>query len=142
MPSITTPQEIKYRSGYKYQLAEDVTCFIGIFPDEDIVTEFIMLDRMAFMTIKTGYAWDGPSGPTWDTPNFMRGSLFHDAGYQLMRMGELWASHKLPLDMLLRTFCQVDGMSKFRSNYVYKGVSMGGKTATLASSLKPILVAP
>jgi hypothetical protein len=36
-----------------------------------------------------GYAWNGPSGPTLDTRNFMRGSLVHDALYQLMREGRM-----------------------------------------------------
>ena len=37
------------------------------------------------LIIRNGYSWDGPSGPTIDTKNFMQGSLIHDALCQLMR---------------------------------------------------------
>ena len=43
------------------------------------------LNTKGHLIIKRSYAWDGPSGPTIDTKNFMRGSLVHDALYQLMR---------------------------------------------------------
>ena len=39
--------------------------------------------------LQTGYAWDGASGPVIDTDGNLRGSLEHDATYQLLRLGEL-----------------------------------------------------
>ena len=78
-----TKPYIKYRSGYKYQLVEEYQVRVSLIPENDIKTDFIELSTEGMLIIKKGYAWDGPSGPTIDTPNFMRGSLVHDALYQL-----------------------------------------------------------
>ena len=72
---------ISYKSGYKYQLYEDYAVMIGMIPPDDVVTDYIELNSDGLLTIRKGYAWDGPSGPTIDTLNFMRGSLVHDALY-------------------------------------------------------------
>ena len=65
---------IKYREGYKYQLVEDYTVKTSITPKQDVAKdEWIQLKMDGTLTIKDGYAWDGPSGPTIDTKNFMRG---------------------------------------------------------------------
>jgi hypothetical protein len=76
---------IRYRSGYKYQLRADHIDAVSVRPDNDIVTEYIELTAEGTLTLKSGYAWDGPSGPSPDLPSLMRGSLVHDALYQLMR---------------------------------------------------------
>ena len=86
---MSTTDQIAYKKGYKYQLAEDYIRFIPIYFHDDIQTKYISLipqpDLSSLLTIRTGYAWDGPSGPTIDTKTFMRGSLEHDALYQLIR---------------------------------------------------------
>lgn len=88
-------------------------------------TKYIEL-RNGILLIKQGYAWDGPSGPTWDTPNFMRGSLIHDALYQLMRDGHISRKHRKYADRILREVCLEDGMSRFRARYVYYAVRAFG----------------
>ena len=80
---------ILYREGYKYQLASTYRVQTNILPIADIVTDYILLSVTGFFTIRQGYAWDGPSGPTIDTKSAMRGSLVHDAGYQILRLGLL-----------------------------------------------------
>ena len=70
---------ISYKSGFKYQLVLDYELEIKISPSSEIVTDYIVLYESRMLVIKKGYAWDGPSGPTIDTKNFMRGSLVHDA---------------------------------------------------------------
>jgi hypothetical protein len=82
---MTTKGYIRYRSDYKYQLAEEYKISISIKPKSNIETEFIDLDTDGNLTVKNGYAWDGPSGPVKDTDENMRASLVHDALYQLMR---------------------------------------------------------
>jgi hypothetical protein len=74
--------------------------------------------------IKVGkfFEWDGPSGFTIDTKNFMRGSLLHDAIYRLIRVGALPWSVKEYADGVLYRSCIEDGMSRFRARYVYKAV--------------------
>lgn len=134
---------IVYRNGYKYQLCQDYSLFTSIYPPTDIKTEYISLTKDSIITIKEGYAWDGPSGPTFDTKNFMRGSLVHDALYQLMR--ENYLDHKNyrdQADKLLEVICQQDGMSSFRSRYVHLGVRLFGEPDSDPSDNKPPIEAP
>ena len=71
---------ILYKKGYKYQLVEKYTLEVPINPDSDIASPsgYIQLTVEGALTIEKGYAWDGPSGPTFDSLNFMRDSLVHD----------------------------------------------------------------
>ncbi len=120
---------ISYKKGYKYQLTADYSTEINIRPNQPIDSGYISLTDSGRLTIKDGYAWDGPSGPSMDTLNFMRGSLVHDALYQLMRGGELdMDSHRDNADKLLRNICSEDGMSALRSWVVYTGVRYFGES--------------
>ena len=121
--------KIKYRSGYEYQLAEDYIGETGIKLPERIGNHFITLTPDGTLHIKADYSWDGPSGPAIDTKNFMRGSLEHDALYQLMREGLLPASMRKVADLRLQAICLEDGMSALRAWWVYRGVRYGGASA-------------
>lgn len=121
--------KIRYRAGYKYQLADDYQVVIDIRPVEFILTSYIRLDVDGMLSIKNGYCWDGPSGPTVDTKNFMRGSLVHDALYQLLRAGRLAPQLRTAADGELRKICLQDGMSAVRTAWVYAGVRCGGEAA-------------
>ena len=108
---------------YKYQLMDDYVIQIDIRPERDIDFIFVSLSSGGLLTIRKAYAWDGPSGPSIDTKNFMRGSLVHDALYQLMRLSALnYLVHRQRADGLLREICLADGMSSFRAWYVYQAV--------------------
>ncbi len=134
---------ISYKKGYKYQLNGDYVTRITILPMENIQTDYIELDINGNIRIKKGYAWDGPSGPTIDTLNFMRGSLVHDALYQLMRMERLDNNfHREPADRLLQQMCKEDGMSSLRAWWVYQGVRLGGGPAADPANSKPLVKAP
>lgn len=117
----------KYRDGYKYQLSEDYVQRIAIKPRFCVMCRFVSLDIDGVLTIEKGYAWDGPSGPSFDTKSFMRGSLVHDALYQLMSEGRLNKEYRSDADNLLRQICLEDGMSRFRAWYVYKAVRLFGR---------------
>ena len=131
---------IAYTDGWKYRLAENYEDRIPVFPRDRIDNEYFVLSPSGDLIIKRGYNWDGPSGPTVDTRNFMRGSLVHDALYQLIREGHLDCKDRA--DALLRQMCLEDGMSDIRAWWVYKGVQGFGKGSTLPSAIKPILYAP
>lgn len=133
---------IRYRSGYKYQLVEEYSVAVNIRPAEHIDMDYIALNTDGLLTVKKSYAWDGPSGPTMDTKNFMRGSLVHDALYQLMRDGYLPETFRKQADLELRRICREDGMSKFRAWYVLLGVRNGAGFAVTPESRKPVLSAP
>ena len=110
---------------YKYQLMDDYIIQIDIKPDGDIDFKFLSLSGDGTLTIRKSYAWDGPSGPTRDTLNFMRGSLVHDALYQLMRLSALdYKIHRKRADEILKEHCLEDGMSTFRAWYVYQAVHL------------------
>jgi hypothetical protein len=78
------------------------------------------------MTIEASYAWDGSSGPTLDGSTNMRGSLVHDAGYQLMREGLLPEDYKPKFDEEFRRICIEDGMPHLRANIYFEGVHLFG----------------
>jgi hypothetical protein len=78
---MTVENRIRYRRGLKYQLEEDVVFHTGItgWAYRDKWSE---LDNAGTLLIRAGTAWDGPSGPTFDTPDFMPASLGHDEMYK------------------------------------------------------------
>lgn len=134
---------IAYKGGYKYQLKQDYITHIDFKPKSQIKTKYIVLTKAGKLTIKHGYAWDGPSGPTIDTLNFMRGSLVHDALYQLMREGYLSNHrHREFADRLLQAMCKEDGMTSLRAWWVYQGVRLGGGPAADPANNKPVVKAP
>lgn len=124
---------IIYRSikQWKYQLLRTATIQTVWRPQFIIRSShgWIALTPLGILIVKKGYAWNGPSGPSIDTENFMRGSLFHDPLYQLIEEGLLLNENdkdRLIADQLLRNICLEDGMSKFRAWYVYKSVRIFG----------------
>jgi len=97
---------MKYRSlkPYKYELLEAMKCPVDI-PGK-IQAEYISLEPTHYkggnLIVHSRYAWDGPSGPTFDTPTNMRASLFHDALCQLIGEGLLGKKYRKYADELLR----------------------------------------
>ncbi len=134
--------QIRYRSGYKYQLAEEYQVQVSVKQANDIKRDFIELTPEGMLTIKKGYAWDGPSGPTCDAPNFMRGSLVHDALYQLLRNEVIDEQWRDEADDELRRICREDGMSRIRAKWVHFAVRKWGKVAASPESKKKIHIAP
>jgi hypothetical protein len=132
---------IRYCDGYKYQLAEDYHVQTAVLPFANIDHDFIKLSDVGVLTIRKGYAWDGPSGPTVDSKNFMRGSLVHDALYQLMREKLLDGGWRETADSELRRICREDGMSWVRAWWVYRGVRLGGEGSAEWQDVQ-ILTAP
>lgn len=92
----------KWRSlkGWKYETLEEMRVSVSIEPPA-IETEYITL-QAGILTVRTRYAYDGPSGPTFDTKTVMRTTLFHDALCQLIEMGLLDRKYRKYADDLLR----------------------------------------
>ena len=133
---------IKYKSGYKYQLAEDYIVQTSIMPAKSISTRFVDLDTTGLLTMKSGYAWDGCSGPTLDTKDTMRGGGVHDALYGLIRADKLSQSIRKDVDMEFHRIIREDGMWKFRAWYYYQAVRKFGLSASSAENRKKIHEAP
>lgn len=134
---------IVFSDGYKYQLREDYVVNIEIRPAAQIHTAYIDLSTDGDLMIRAGYAWDGPSGPAIDTPSFLRGSLVHDALYQLMRERHLdHDRHRDLADQILRRICLEDGMTQLRAWWVYQGVRKFGDACASPSAERPPKIAP
>jgi len=118
-------EKIKYREvKWKYVLTGTYLYALGV--QTEIETRFISLHR-GVLEIKQWYAWDGASGPAIDTKTILRGSLVHDALYQLMWEGLLPQSYRKKADKILYRICREDGMSLWRAQYVYRAVRWFGK---------------
>lgn len=135
-------EQITYKEGYKYQLTRNYNIKTSIL-GHSINTAYINLTTNGRLYIKKGYAWDGPSGPTIDTLSFMRGSLVHDALYQLMRENLLDKDvYRDTADILLKDICATDGMVKGFTWVVYKLVKLLASSAADPSNKKPNIKAP
>lgn len=115
---------IEYKEGFKVQLIRDAKFETNIKPKKDIWINFIRLCANGHLTIDAGYAWDGPSGPTLDTNDFMRGSLAHDAIAELCRQEFLDADEWFDeANRLLLNICKQDGMPWWRRRYIEWGIN-------------------
>lgn len=116
---------MKYQkiSKYKYRLAEGElrqTAIKGPY----ISTPFIHLWSAGSMWISKGYAWNGSN---WSFDKHSKtASLFHDAAYQLMRMGLLGKEHRKYFDRLYRDMCIEKGLWKIHANLRYRMLRMFG----------------
>lgn len=121
--------DIQFRklTRYKYQLTNFYTIQIDILPKEDQYSDFVDLSAAGLLYIKQYYAWDGASGPAIDTKTILRGSLVHDALYQLLSLELLDRKFKDDIDRLFQQICREDGMNRFRAWYVYQAVHFFGK---------------
>ena len=133
--------KIKYRKGYKYQLAETYSVYVGIVLPLRIETDWLILED-GWLTIKAGYAWNGASGPTFDTKDSIRGSAVHDALYQLMRLGLLDISWRSKADDLLHDICVEDDMIHMRAELWEEAVSHFAASSAEAGAEPEILEAP
>ena len=132
---------IAYKKGYKYQLVEDATLSTHVLPDDNIVTDYIELNKFGVLIIRKGYASDGPSGPAFDTKNFMEGAFVHDALYQLLRQELLPAEFRDDCDQELRRVCRRQGMSAIRAWWVYHGLKVFGSPAASPRNRKEVFIA-
>ena len=136
---------IRYSPGYKYHLRAGYT---AVFPEladpsrAPIVTEWLRLDPDGRFTFTPGYAWDGASGPTYDSKSSMRPSLVHDGGYQLIRMGLLSPACREALDDLFKRLCLEDGMWGPRASLWHFAVRKFASPAADPASIEPDQCAP
>ena len=137
---------MKYYDSLPYQLAEDESFRTKLRPREDINLPFITLTTRGLLTGKRGYAWDGASGAV-DTDSLMIPTLYHDIGYQLLRLGllrpqwksiiddefkELYDKRVAKLPWYKRWF------GNFREEYIYLAVDKLGKSSTLAKNVREV----
>jgi hypothetical protein len=134
-------QKLHYQKGYKYQITRDISVQTKIKPSLFLSTSFISLDTDGLLTCYRGYAWDGATMcPDFDW--IIRGSMFHDAGYQLMRLEMVSQQSKLLWDELLKDCCLEDGAWKWQAAIVEAAVNKFGGKGASPNSRRQELVAP
>lgn len=137
---------MRYKCGYKYQLVDPLEYMLpAYFPARsfEIDLDYLYLGRNGLLILESGYCSDGPSGPTIDTKNFMRGAFIHDALYQFMRLGHLDREAYRPLaDRVLYDVIREDGMWWPRAKAVYYAVRWGGSKAADPGSEQVPVTAP
>lgn len=85
--------------------------------------------RVRRVIVERGYAWDGASGPTFDTCGSTRAALVHDVLYQCMRLGYVKDSRKAA-DKLFRAMLKEGGMRPLRRWLWYVAVRRLGQKAS------------
>ena len=140
---IETSGELLYTEGYKYLNARPwsvKTPFTGMtftIPAHD-GGAWVALDADGWMHFRAGYAFDGPSGPTRDTPSSMRAAQMHDGCYQAARLGLLDGSEAMreKVDRFFYDLLREDGMWWWRAKAWHLGVRLGSKFAWVSQPEK------
>lgn len=136
------PNKIAYKEGYKYQLFADTWMRDDrLLQLPDFRTEWFW-KKGNLLFVRGGYAWDGPSGPTFDTQDSMRGSLFHDIIYQAIRMGLMDKKWRKLGDQFLYEICEIDGMNPIRNKAWYRAVRLFAAAAAEYGTEQEIQYAP
>ena len=134
---------IKYASGYKYQMLENAVADSGVRPCALIDHEYFSISVDGVILVKRGYAWDGASSVAIDTPGTIYASVFHDAGYQAIRLGLLDPNWRKSLDKMYEDLCIYGGVGRIRAKYHYLGLRLGGGVYNnLPDSAYPEKIAP
>ena len=137
-----TTRQIKYKDGYKHQLNEDAVFDLpATFAEhaKEITTDYYTYNYPT-ITINRGYAWDGASGPTWDTAEAKRASLIHDVIYQMIAEDELSLKNRKAADDYFLVLLKEDSMSKIRRTLWWWAVNKFGKKP--AKKINPVIKAP
>ena len=132
---------VEYQDGFKYQISKDYSIQTEIV-GYDLTGSYITLSKEGVLTLKSGYASDGPSGLTVDTRNSIRAAFVHDAFYYLIRNGYIDQIHKPYIDLLFKQILIEDGMWWPRAEIWYWGVKTRGTEYLYPSKERPILRAP
>jgi hypothetical protein len=142
-----TKDHIKYIADIKYSIVEEYSFESRIIVKEPIFTYFFDIlpkedGTGSIWNVRPGYAYDGPSGPTVDTPDSMRPALEHDLKYEAIRNG--WIGHECRdiADKEFHERCLEDGMNPIRAEAWYLGVHEFADYAADPKNKKKILTAP
>jgi hypothetical protein len=135
-------RQLFFKRGYKYTTTRNFYIELEVTPYEAVDLPFVKMNKEGKTVVLFGYAWNGASGPTLDTLSSMIGSLVHDLGYQLIRLGLIAPEYKEYFDKLLVEICIEDGMWKLRATVWGKAVVCFGKSSCRPSAEPKEEVAP
>jgi len=129
---------MKYKAGYKYQLAEPLILQVGFRPPKAFETDFFGLNLEGQLIIKPGYAWDGSTGIP-DTKENLAPSCGHDVEAQAMRMGLLPFSYWRATNIDYCRWCTERGSWRITTWCYRKGLDMTGGSFAKSENRRPIL---
>ena len=115
---------IRYLQGVKFVLSDDYMVQTPI-TGADIIDPWFRLFPDGWLHVLAGFAWDGPSGPTFDTKDSLRASLVHDVFCVCMRDGRLDFERQDAVNEFFRQMCIEDGMPEWRARVWFWGVEIG-----------------
>lgn len=92
--------------------------------------------RSGRLIVQKDYWWDGPSGPTFDTPETIEPALPHDVAYQAIRLDEMPMKYRKPADLEFLELLKRAGVGVVRRTIWYVGVRVGGGIALRRSRRK------
>jgi len=150
---------IYYKEGFGYQTTAPHAVQTGIRQPFYLQTPdgFLTLHPDGWLFVTRGYSWDGPSGPCkflsqlpglgrlyrrYCLRQLLRGSLVHDALYQLIRAELLPPTARAAADTLFRRILIEDGVSWLRAWWIFQGVRRFASYAASPRNKKPVLEAP
>lgn len=128
-----TSGQLLYRQGYKYRLERDWGCQTTILDWPYTIASldggkpWVQLGVTGYLKFRAGYCYDGPSGPTIDTPPAMGPAAGHDGLYQGARLGHLPQedSFRKRVDDWFYQFLLDEGISRLRAWTWYRGIRAG-----------------
>lgn len=132
--------ELFYKEGYKYWVYQDYSINTEILLGYSGGNDFVSITPDGTLSIKKGYAWDGASGPVPRLKSFVKGSLGHDALYQLIRIGVVPLKDKDKVDKIMYNLFKSDSMWPPLAYIAHEAVTVLGGMAL--SSENPVLVIP
>lgn len=142
--------QAKYRSGYKYQLAEEFVAQIDfelghVHRNGLIITDIEDVDEFAWVAdglikVRKGYAWDGATcAPDWEW--VMIPALVHDTLYQLIRENYLPQDRRRDVDVVFLELMVERKPRSVMPYLFYFAVRWFGKKAAMPKSARPVWVA-
>lgn len=131
---------VKYRLECEFQYQLDID--LRPWHAQDIETRFMALSLDGLLTLRPGFLWDGPTGPMPDRAEMMRGSLVHDALYDLMRLKKLDRDPAIRAvaDRAMHDLFVADGTPPARAKLLHNIVSKINDAAFVRRAMNPISV--
>lgn len=133
---------MRYIEGIKYVLAEDYSVQTPVI-GEHVDSKWFTLTPDGRLTVREGFAWDGASGPTIDTPASMVPSLVHDVFCICMRDGRLsYARWQPTVNAFFYSQLRAAGMPAWRARIWHAGVVLGDAGNPKQGPDRVVLTAP
>lgn len=104
---------------YRYKLAEDEVVTLPVDLNCQFKHEYFEYDGIK-LVIKKGYAWDGVTGPVFQSKSTKIPSLVHDVLKQAESLYLIPETRRKDIDECYRYFGKKSGMNIFRRNLHYR----------------------